>query len=821
MFTENYMGQALERLPGGVFIYRISDGQLLYANQKMIDMLECDNFEDMLAFTGGRFANVMHEEDRRRMQESIAQQIQDNEDQLDHLEYRVITKTGRVRFLEDYGQKVMDEKEGELFYVFVADMDRKLLAYDMDELTNLPRQHRFVSHAQNVHEAYSGTQKHPVYVYFDLSNFKMYNLNFGMHSGDVVLMDVAKILKDEYQDGFVGRAAEDHFLVMTDEENMVERAQSVLNRIDALEPEANIFCRAGICRLEEPFMKPSEAVNLAREACDNIRREAKEHIQVYSKEHSKSLMARAYATNNIDEAIAKGEIQVYYQPVIRALSRSLCGFEALARWNSATAGFLAPYEFIPALEGSQQIHKLDCEMIRQICRQYREKVDRGEPVVPVSFNLSRLDFQMCDIVQFILDTTAQYEVPHHMLRVEITETTLASDDNLIQDAITRFHEEGFQVWMDDFGSGYSSLNSLKDYQFDKLKIDMIFLSSFNEKSQKIIASIVQMAKSVGIHTLAEGVETEEQYEFLRSIGCEEVQGYFFGKPMLLQDSFAQTAEIGVEPETREEALYYGKAGAVEIAPKEAFAILEDDGSQFRFVYLNRDYTRVLASAGELSAQATVDDINDPNGMYSVTFRERLEQAEANDGFLHFAFPYHNNYLTFNMQILSHSGSKRLFKLSLYFTLAGQGTPMVKLVTKPSAPVKANVKKTVLVVDDEPINLMMLGAMLKDDYKVLYAENGQKALEMIREDQGEIEAVLLDMLMPVMDGMEVLRILRTEEKTKALPVLAMTSAWEMQEQLFTEGASMFLPKPFETPEIIRAKLANAIHTVDLIRRERGE
>ena len=271
---------------------------------------------------------------------------------------------------------------------------------------------------------------------------------------------------------------------------------------------------------------------------------------------------RVYVVTHIGEAIESGWIQPYYQPVVRTLTGKLCGQEALARWDDPTYGLLAPAVFIPALEEAKLIHLLDCSIVRTVCSQYREAVDRGIPTVPVSFNLSRLDFDLCDIFQVVESAVREHEVPRRMLNIEITESVLGADPEYMTEMMNKFHEAGYQVWMDDFGSGYSTLNVLKDFDFDELKIDMEFLNRFGEKSKTILASVVDMAKKLGIQTLAEGVETEEHRHYLQRIGCEKMQGYLFGKPA----RFSTNRKLGLydrfEVESTAERLYFNEIGAI-------------------------------------------------------------------------------------------------------------------------------------------------------------------------------------------------------------------------------------------------------------------
>ena len=335
----------------------------------------------------------------------------------------------------------------------------------------------------------------------------------------------------------------------------------------------------------------------------------------------------AYVVTHLNEAIDNGWVQPYYQPVVRSLTGKLCGFEALARWNDPVYGLMPPDMFIPALEESRVIHLLDCSVIRQVCRQYRECADNGYTTVPVSFNLSRLDFDLCDIFSVVESAAREFDVPHRMLNIEITETVLGTDPAYMTAMVDKFHKAGYQVWMDDFGSGYSTLNVLKDHQFDELKIDMEFLSSFNEKSKTILASVVDMAKKLGIQTLAEGVETEEHRDYLRRIGCEKMQGYLFGKPIPFElGRFTQLYEdIGVE--TPGERYYVDKVCAVNTlslserdltagssttgyVTSMPLATVEYANDQFKLLEANRVFQEGLENIGIGSMEDAENRIND-------------------------------------------------------------------------------------------------------------------------------------------------------------------------------------------------------------------
>ncbi|MCR4762270.1 MAG: EAL domain-containing protein [Lachnospiraceae bacterium] len=285
---------------------------------------------------------------------------------------------------------------------------------------------------------------------------------------------------------------------------------------------------------------------------------------------------RKHVIENIDRAIAEDWIQVYYQPVMRTLTKEICGMEALARWVDPDFGMLSPADFIVTLEEERLIHKLDICIIQKLCAAYAEAMSVDESPVSVSFNLSRLDFELCDIHEIIEEAVVKNRIPRAALRIEITESTMEHEETHMQDVIDRFWDRGLRVWMDDFGSGYSSLNVLKDYHFDTLKIDMIFLNNFNDRSREIVKSVVDMSKRIGVHTLAEGVETVEQLDFLRSIGCEKAQGYLIGKPAPYGECLKQLKEKGYPLEAPAKRQYYHDIGRVNVLSATPFQTVADN-----------------------------------------------------------------------------------------------------------------------------------------------------------------------------------------------------------------------------------------------------
>lgn len=515
----------LDELPGGVLVYRgTREKEILYASKGVIQMLECKDAHEFINYTFGSFRHFVYIDDVGRVEREIDEQMRSSKDLHDYVNYRVRTITGKIVYVENFGRRVKLPGEGDVFCAFVMDSRVKDLTRDIDSLTGFPGQKRFLEHAGNElkHRSFNTEAPETAILYFNIKNFKMFNVQYGGKEGDQLLRDVADILKEVFPHDYIARFADDHFVVLTDYVDLKLRAREVYQKLVSLRSGVRLDAKFGVYHVTDFNVDPELACDLAKLACDSIRDRLDVHILEYTDEVWNLSELRNYAVYHIDEALKNGYIKVYYQPVMRFLSGTLCGLEALARWEDPEKGFISTGIFIPALEDSRQISKLDMYMIEHVCQNYRERVNRGEPVVPVSFNLSRIDFFTCEVLEELNRITDKYCVPHYMLNVEITESVFVHDFRKISEEIDNFHKAGFQVWMDDFGSGYSSLNVLKDYSFDELKIDMEFLAHFTEKAKSVIESTVRMAKKIGVQTLAEGVETKEQLDFLKSIGCEKI-----------------------------------------------------------------------------------------------------------------------------------------------------------------------------------------------------------------------------------------------------------------------------------------------------------
>ncbi|MBR1862215.1 MAG: GGDEF and EAL domain-containing protein [Lachnospiraceae bacterium] len=567
-YETNTGGRIPAGLPGGFFIYEAGgEEKILFAETNVVKLYGCETYDEFMEYVGGSFKNMVHHDDLKKVENQIEAQTVYSENRHDYVRYRIVTKQGEIRYVEDFGHLLHWKNGKSFYYVFIIDVDKneffnknrnsyaeaEILSsnHDTDSLTGLMNMSFFYSKVSTFLMLPDNWRKDISFLHFDIPNFKLYNERHGFKEGDALLRHLADCIKKTFPEAISARFSDDHFVVCaTDPRNVViDRVEEMCRKMLSSE-EANkrVRIKTGIYFLDGRSVEVGLACDHARLACNSIKGRHDVIYCVYDEMLRENMKKQQYVVDNVDMAIERGDVRVFYQPVIRVSSGEICGYEALVRWVDEKFGMLSPGEFIETLEQFHLIHHLDKYVIEQVCRDYIKLKEAGEDIVPISVNISRLDFELCDIFGFVEDTREKYNIPRDMLDLEITESALNDNVGYIKSECDRMQQMGYQIWLDDFGSGYSSLNTLAEYDFDVLKLDMVFLKNFesNKKTPPLMEYIIKGSRGMGLAPLCEGVETVEQYEFLKKVGCERAQGYFFGKPMPLAETRDYTSRKGLK-----------------------------------------------------------------------------------------------------------------------------------------------------------------------------------------------------------------------------------------------------------------------------------
>ena len=373
-------------------------------------------------------------------------------------------------------------------------------------------------------------------LYFNIMDFKATNTLFGLEMGDRILKDVHRTLESSpLKPLLTARVEADHFVCLIRRENLDFDVLRRLckQRIVERHMTISIFQQCGVVMLDRQRRSVDEWIAMAEVALKSIKDAYTTPYYVYDDSMRTDFVNQAQLEQDFDQAIAKREFAVYFQPIVHADTGEVASAEALIRWNHPERGLIYPGLFVPPLEEKGRVSQLDQYVAEEIFRVLYNQVKAGKRNVPVSLNLSWIDFYDESLINWIMEKLDFCRGQGIQTRIEITETSYMAISQDKKQLVNEMRERGADLLMDDFGSGYSSFSVLQNYSFDILKIDMSLIRQIttNEKTRCILRSLIEMAHELNMRLVAEGVETEEQLQFLRQCGCDYIQGYYFYKPM--------------------------------------------------------------------------------------------------------------------------------------------------------------------------------------------------------------------------------------------------------------------------------------------------
>ncbi len=384
-----------------------------------------------------------------------------------------------------------------------------------------------------------------VLVSLDIQKFKLLNDLFGVENGDYILRHVYNVIKKHlYEDEYVARISADNFsiLMKADRKDSLEKrltdiAEDVNDFNRASERKHMLFLIAGIYFIDDTELSVLQLQDRANSARKNIKDKAENRLctcSFFSEMDWLKLMKEKSMEDRMQTALREGEFIVYLQPKLSLAENVIAGAEALVRWQNPEVGLIPPDEFIPFFEKNRFIISLDLYVFEKVCVLLRKWLDAGIKPIPISVNMSRAHITSHDFLKPYIVLQGKYKIPPELIEIELTETIVFENPEILSDVINQIHQQGFRCSLDDFGSEYSSLNILKEIYVDTLKMDKAFLHSEHaddKRERDVITSVIDLAQKLEMTTVAEGVETEAQAKFLRKSSCDMLQGYVFSRPI--------------------------------------------------------------------------------------------------------------------------------------------------------------------------------------------------------------------------------------------------------------------------------------------------
>ena len=553
-------------------------------------------------------------------------------------------------------------------------------ALQRDPLTGLLNRLSFLSEVEKMVQGH--TPGYYTLSYVNIDNFKIINDQYGSKKGDEVLIHVAGCLEKatETVKGVCCRITADRFAALFPSalKGTIENAQLHLDVTKITCIDRKISIRIGRYVVDDLSLTADAMLDRAALAENSIKGRYDSYIAEYNDSLRTGLLHEQRIVNDMTGALERGEFEPWFQPQYNHATGAMIGAEALVRWRKDGA-LVPPYQFIPIFERNGFIYKMDRFIWEEVCILLRRWLDEGKHPLPISVNISRFDILQSDFLSTITGLVEKYRLPVELLRLEITESAFAEGAQIIVNIATELINYGFTVEIDDFGSGYSSLNTLKDVPTQVLKLDMKFFENTQNtrRSGNIIESVVRMAKWLGMSVIAEGVEDKERADYLKSIGCYYIQGYYYAKPMPLEAYESLRAKDEAEPQL-------SRMQSVDTWDNNAFwdpksmetlvfnsyvggaCIFEYHGGELEILRCNEEYTRIFSGsfAGDTmmiggDVLEYLDDANRKNLLANIEKAKSSNEAAAceirlSDG------KGHAMYLRSTVRMIAYAGDRYLF-----------------------------------------------------------------------------------------------------------------------------------------------------------------
>ena len=423
-----------------------------------------------------------------------------------------------------------------------AEKDLPKMDGDFDSLTGLYNIEAFYKVVALILEARPDVEYNIVYM--DINCFNIINDLFQIETGDLILKAAADYFKSTLnpRTSMGCRSEADHFIlcVPSEELDMDKIIKDLDERIKDLHISHHILFFAGIYPVDKRDVGKlpiSQMCDRAKMALQRIKGNYSKRYVHYNRELLDKMLDELMTIDDMKSALQNKEFTIFLQPIFNPRKNTIISAEALIRWFHPVHGMVSPGKFIPACEENGFIVNLDRFVWEEVCNLQRKRINEGKPIIPISVNLSRLNFYSKDLIDFLTSLIEKYDLEPWMLKLEITESAYTDKKLEIIDVVSKFRSMGFSVLMDDFGAGYSSLNMLKDMPLDTVKVDMAFIREL-EKSRRvavILKFVAELAEELEMGIVVEGVETQKQCDYVASLGEAAIQGYFFSRPLPIRD----------------------------------------------------------------------------------------------------------------------------------------------------------------------------------------------------------------------------------------------------------------------------------------------
>lgn len=696
-----------------------------------------------------------------------------------------------------------------------------------DQLTGLYNRSKFFAETRRMLD--NNLQTEFAFVRFDIERFHLINDFFGEEEGNRLLKFVAAVFvvgAKSLRLCTYGKIESDVFCfcIPNGDINLKWLAREAKRELTKYNYNYYIEPTFGVYIIKDPSLSIETIYGRATMASKKCKNKYMDYIEYYDQSMTDRYLMERHIINEMQAALDNGDFVAYFQPKYILKTGQPYGAEALVRWNHPKNGLMYPGQFIPVFEKNGFIGKLDYYMWEKVCQHIRDWIDKGITTQPISVNVSRANMYNPHLVDIISDLVKKYDIPVQLFNLEITESAYMDNPNQMKKTVSELKARGFIILMDDFGSGYSALNTLKDIDVDILKIDTKFMPTGDgdSRSERILSSVIRMAGWLDLPVVVEGVETNEQRDFLESIGAEYVQGFLFARPMPCEE-YEKILRGGTESEqsidhwetknAKLDSIWSASPNAEQIFKNimQPIAIYEYADGVCTPLRFNKAFIELFGF------EAAIESANGKPGKHMSAeekerVRDALEKAIEEQSTTQCEYQWYPENSPVIWVHVNFQYIKPVFGSHVLFATFADVTESKKLECELISFKRNNTKKPrckILIADDSLVSRTVLKDIFEDYYTVLEAENGKKALTLLYENKDDIAVVLLDMVMPVMDGRSFLRAKNADAKLADIPVVVISEEDRKEEQIdaLKLGANDYVTKPF-IPELLLRRVRNA-------------
>lgn len=539
---------------------------------------------------------------------------------------------------------------------------------DVDEMTGLYKIESFKREASHMLAQADLVNQDLIMLFFNMSHFSTFTEHYGYEEGNKAVRRLAELINQYFPQRLKARLSADHFVVLTDEFGVTDLVHQINLSFHEEYFDKHLKVEAGAYRIKE-YVSVSTAIERARIA----RRDAKDDKEVcfFDEEMRRQLLDEQYIVEHIEDAITQGDIEIYYQPIVRTLTGEIVSYEALTRWHNVHNKTLKPSEYVPILEKHHKIDILDRHVIEQACKDYVRGAQLTKHAISFSINLSLYDFELFDVINYLNQQTALYEIPRSYAHIEVTESRMHEMDDFVANQLECLNELGYELWLDDFNTQFNSLAVLKKKGFATVKLDIDSFKELDEDSNVLLKAIISLAKAMKMQCVIKGIETKKENDIVKQFSTDCLQGNYLGEPLPFSQCVKRERLDHLIYETPQSRRYQEAIASYDLSSEgehengnSGLCIVECKGNNKKVLLMDQPLEKLLERLGLHGASDLEKQLNFKPSIFDQHINEIVNNAKESSRPQPFSIVINNALVHARLSYLSESKEKLAFAVAV-------------------------------------------------------------------------------------------------------------------------------------------------------------